>query len=328
MREITYKVLEILARDQLVKVRQILAETLKDVADAPPEIVRRLARDEELAVAGPVLRFSPVLADEDLVEIIRSCPVRGALAEISRRARVGEPVADAIVASDDVEAVTALLRNPSAQIREETLDHIIDRAPDVAAWHGPLVRRPQLSPHAVRRITRFVADSLLEVLQKRGDIDSGTAFAVKVEMRRRLTGEGAAHAAKGKAASPMSRARKCKAEGRLDEKALGDALAAGDRAFVTAALSLLTREPAALIDKIVEAKSAKGVAALAWKAGLSMRFAVQLQLRFAHVAPSAVLYPRGGDRFPLRPQEMEWQLEFFRSMVPAPGRGGKARQAG
>ncbi|MHA1599178.1 MAG: DUF2336 domain-containing protein, partial [Alphaproteobacteria bacterium] len=52
IRRMTYEALEILARDQVTRVRQVIAEALKDVADAPPEVINRLARDAELIVCG------------------------------------------------------------------------------------------------------------------------------------------------------------------------------------------------------------------------------------------------------------------------------------
>ena len=68
---LTLDVLETLARDQTAEVRRILSETLKDLGHAPPSVINRLARDVELCVAGPVLRCSPILTDDDLLEIIR-----------------------------------------------------------------------------------------------------------------------------------------------------------------------------------------------------------------------------------------------------------------
>jgi uncharacterized protein (DUF2336 family) len=62
-----YEALDALARDQVIRVRRILSEALKDVADAPPEVIRRLASDVELVVSGPVLQYSPVLTEEDLL---------------------------------------------------------------------------------------------------------------------------------------------------------------------------------------------------------------------------------------------------------------------
>jgi hypothetical protein len=98
---------------------------------------------------------------------------------------------------------------------------------------------------------------------------------------------------------------------------VGTALARGDRRFVTAALSVLTGEPMALVNKVAESKSGRGVTALCWKAGLSMRFATQLQLRFAHIAPSAAVHPARGEQYPMTAEEMDWQIAFFRTMVPA-----------
>ncbi len=89
MRRMAFEALDALARDQVTRVRQILSEALKDVADAPPEVIRRLARDAELVVAGPVLQYSPVLSDEDLLEIIEANPASGPLGAISRRDGVG-----------------------------------------------------------------------------------------------------------------------------------------------------------------------------------------------------------------------------------------------
>ena len=55
-----------------------------------PEIIKGLALDDELVVSGPVLEFSPVLTDDDLLEIIEKGPVKGGLGAIARRSRVNE----------------------------------------------------------------------------------------------------------------------------------------------------------------------------------------------------------------------------------------------
>jgi uncharacterized protein (DUF2336 family) len=343
VRLLTYQVLEILARDQLVRVRRILAETLKDMADAPVAIIGQLARDTEVEVAGPVLRSSPVLTDEDLLEIIRTCSIMGPLTAISQRAHVGSQASDAIAESDDVEAIGALLANPSAQIREETLDRLVDRAPEIEAWHKPLTRRPKLSPRAVTKIASFVADSLIAVLQARGDLDPATVKVLKSELQSRLGRDGGAPGAEKKDApawpcrpganggpaaedeaparadtdAVLARVKHMHAEGQLSEEAVSSALAEGNRRFVAAALSVLSNLPLALVEKVAESQSARGVTALCWKAGLRMRFATMLQIRFAHIAPNAAVGAVDMDKYPLTPEEMDWQIDFFGTMVPA-----------
>jgi hypothetical protein len=77
------------------------------------------------------------------------------------------------------------------------------------------------------------------------------------------------------------------------------------------ALSLLAELSPEVVGKAVSMGSAKGVTALAWRAGLGMRTAVQLQLRLARVPPAKVLQARGGTDYPLNEDEMRWQIEFF-----------------
>jgi len=308
--------LEVLARDQATRVRAVVAEAVKAVADVPAELVRQLARDAELAVASPVLRFSPLLTDEDLLDIIAGAPASGILSAIAGRDRLRAAVSDAIVAADDEPAVAALLANPSAQIREETLDLIVERAPTRSSWHEPLVRRPALPARAASRIASFIAESLLDVLKSRSDLPAETRRQITKEVSRRLDAAKADDG--GKAAGEddggetvEEKVRRLKKEGKLTEDAVSDAIDAGQRAFVRAALAVMAEIPISTVDKILSARSAKGVTALSWKAGLSVRTGVQLQTRMGGISPRQALHPRGGKDYPLTIEEMKWQIEFF-----------------
>lgn len=316
LRRMTFESLEMLARDQIPKVRQILSEALQDVAGAPPDVIRRLARDAELVVAGPVLQFSPVLTDDDLLEIIGAGPIPGALACISRRSVVNVKVADAIAATDDVDAIAVLLGNPSAQIREETLDRLADRAADIEAWHRPMVERPLLSARTAQKLARFVAANLLQTLAARKDLDADAVAAVAAVVSRRIDEIEGDAGAKGEAkrdadeAAALQRARAMHAAGQLDETSVDTALSSGDHAFVTAALAVLSELPPKAVRKVIYTKSAKGMVAVTWKAGLSAGFGAQLQSKLLRLSASKMLGPMQGDH-PLSVAEMEWQLEFF-----------------
>ncbi len=312
LRRMTYEVLEILVRDQVTRVRQIIAEALKDVADAPPEIIHRLARDCEIVVAGPVLQFSPLLSDSDLLEIIGTSPIAGARETVARRRAVSMPVTDVIAASDDVVAITALLENPSAQIREELLDRLVERAPATIAWHRPLVQRPHLPGGAALRLARFVAGNLLAILRDRRDFDTEITCELAATVMRRLAEEGGTDtpAAGDPAELALARAHQLHQAGKLDDAAVAAAVR-GERGFAKAALAVLAKLPLDAVDKVLAAHSAKGVVALAWRAGLSMRTAVVLQTGLAHIAPSAIVRPRSDNGYPLTPEAMRWQLDFL-----------------
>ena len=315
------EVLNTLAQDQVTRVRRILAEELKDADNVPAEIIRRLANDTDAGVAGPVLEFSPVLDDEILMEIIQGSPETAALSAISRRQSLDASVSDTVVATEDPQAIAALLFNKSAQIREETLDQLVEQAEPVPQWHQPLVDRPVLSARAVMRLAEFVADKLLADLEQREDLDPETAEAVSATLKQRLRNDWLADDPDEQNSLPKmdsdepadERVRRLLEAGSLSETAITDALGKGDRGFVIAALAQLGEISADMVSKAVSMSSPKGITAMAWKAGLGMRTAIQLQLRLARVPPTKVLQARDGVDYPLTEDEMRWQIDFFGS---------------
>lgn len=335
--QLIYEALALLARDQVVRVRRIVAEALKDVAHVPPEVINRLARDSALVVAGPILENSPLLTDDDLVAIISESPIKGALTAIARRDRLAGVVADAVAKTGDVEAVGVLLTNPSAQIREDTLDWIIERAPGVEGWHGPLVNRPGLPGGATLRIAQFVADSLLKTLMEREDLDTATFATLRAEVRRRLDVPAAEPKGKGRkdktaaagngrvnpkwkqvladTGKPLDAALHLRQAGLLDSLVVLDALSEGDNEFVLAALAVMADVPFLVAQKIVDMQSAKGIVALAWKANIPDRLLGPLQNKLCRIAPDQILKPKKAGTFPLTIDEMAWQLEFFYQMA-------------
>lgn len=337
IRALTVEALEILAQDELARVRQALAEALKDVAEVPRHIIQRLARDVEQAVCAPILEFSPLLTDDDLLEIIDSSGVSGAVSAISRRAEVSGDIAEAIAHARDEDAVAQLLANPSAQIREETLDWIVERSREVEIWQMPLAKRPKLPRRAVRRLAEFVADAVLAMLHCRDDLDADTADLIDKAARARMENQppppvddaaqtGADTAARPKTTAgpagpaerkPVDRGHTVEivhslhAMGELDDERLDFELCSGNRAFLTAALSLMAGIPPALVTRIADSRSAKAITALAWKAGLKMRFAIKLQARFGNVPRREILQAKDGLDYPLSEDDMTWQLEFY-----------------
>jgi uncharacterized protein (DUF2336 family) len=315
MRRMAYEALDVLARDQVTRVRQILSEALKDIADAPPDVIRRLASDVELVVAGPVLQFSPVLTQDDLLEIIENNSSTGILSAVAQRSEVPATLADVIAATYDEEAVALLLNNPSAQIREEMLDRIIDRAADIDPWHEPLVHRPSLPGRAAAKLARFVAHNLLKSLQDRHDLDPDVMQEVRDLVDKRLDeeapqGEGAE---KTSAAEALEKVAQLHADGVLDEAAVAGMLKSGDREMTIAALAALTGLKIGSVRSAILNRSAKGMVAISWKAGLSAKISESLQKDLALIVPSEVLRADGGG-YPLDDSAMEWQLDFLKDL--------------
>lgn len=306
LEDLTLEILDQLTQDQLPRVRRIVAEEIKHLDNVPKELVDRLARDVELAVCTPVLEYSPLLTDDDLLEIIASEPVQGALTAISKRHGVTAAVSDAIVATEDEEAVAALLANESAQIREQTLDKIIAAAPRHEPWHRPLVKRPDLSHRAVKNIARFVTSALLDRLAERYGLDEESARRVREAVGERLSPDGL-----NLDGLPDRRAEQAYTSQTLDDEGLMSALLKNDRRFVIHALALKSRLPTDIVRKMLNSGNPKAVVVLAWKAGFRMRTALQIQLRAARIPHKEALNPKNGVDYPFPEAELDEQLRFF-----------------
>ncbi|HEX4533856.1 MAG TPA: DUF2336 domain-containing protein [Rhizomicrobium sp.] len=308
--EMTIETLEQLAQDQLPRVRTILAEEIKHLSCVPKHVVDALARDLEETVAAPIVEYSPLLSDADLVEIVACAQASHVICAVARRQPLGEDVSNAIVTSLDVPAVAALLTNPKAAVRQETLDSIAEHARTVQAWHAPLVMRVDLSQRAIRRIATFVGTALLSRLAKQHALDDTTRRKLSRELRHRVETEKAVPE-DDPAARAMQEVETALKAGRLNDAFIESAADNNQRETVIAALALLAEMPAAIARRMINSHSSKAVTALAWRAGLSMRVAFKIQTGLLHLPVSEVLPARAGIYYPLSDEEMRWHLDYF-----------------
>jgi uncharacterized protein (DUF2336 family) len=312
----TWDTLKALVSDETARVRAVIAEAIKELPDAPRDLILRLALDRETSVCEPVIRMSPLLATEDLVALVTMAPAGGTVLAVARRGDLEPPVSDAIAGTADSAAIRALLANRSAQIREATLDALVTRSVDHPDWHEPLVRRPSLPLRAARILCEIVATHLLAELAARADLQP----ALAEELRQRVAARVAPNAPEPAAPMEMTaeaalaQAYDLAARGELVEETLLAATRRGDVRYSAALLAVAAGTPVSVVDRASSLRSAKGMVSLVWKAGFTMRVAVALQTLLARLAPDAVLTAGPGGGFPLAVEEMRWQLEFLARM--------------
>lgn len=312
-RSLGIEVLETLARDTAAKVRARLSDAIGDLERAPEDVIRQvievLARDTAIEVARPVLERSPLLSDDLLVSLIEAPKFDDTRTLISKRAHVSERVSDAIVGSEDEGAIASLLANTSAQIREETLDQLLDAAPTKTAWHAPLVRRPKLAARQVDRLGEFVAAALVEELANRTDIDAVSSKRLREMMSLRIDNDAPV------STDPSARERNKVVElynsGRLGPKVIDDALRQGRRAFVMAALSVRSGLDEPTVHAMVNSASARAVTALAWKSELSMEAAEKIQRQLSYIPDAKIIKPGIQGEYPMSVSDLQMQIRLF-----------------
>jgi hypothetical protein len=299
LRQQTLETLTALAEDEAVRVRAAIADVLKDMPEAPRAIILRLAKDAEMMVSEPVIRFSPLLTSDDLVALVAAAPSRGTGVAVAQRPAIDAAVSDALASGGTDDAVLALLMNGSAQIREATLDALVERSVEHPDWHDPLVLRPVLSAPSVKLLSRIVTDHLLEVLAARGDLDPVLAADLRARVRMRLQ-------AAPEAVTPVADLV------RPTEADLLTAARDGDARKAAVMLAAAADVPLPAVRRAATLRSAKGLVSLTWKAGFTMQVGHAMQVLLAGLSPGAALKSGPGNSFPLSVQEMNWQVNFLR----------------
>lgn len=132
--------------------RGVLADVLKRMTRVPRDIVLSLARDEA-QVARPILRSSPLLDDDDLVEIARECTRAHRLA-IAERDDLSARVAQALCESRDLQVIRAVLANESAALPEPLLHSILDALDGTPGIVDAMTRRHPLPVSVSNRLAR------------------------------------------------------------------------------------------------------------------------------------------------------------------------------
>ncbi len=314
--EMVLEIVGVLANDNALKVRKIISEEIKTLGNVPEQIVEQLAWDAETTVAMPVLEYSPLLSERQLLEIIRSGIDGGALAAIARRHKLTSPVSNAVVRYKDEAATIDLLNNDTASLDEETLLDVSDMASRSTKICDHLIERNDLMLSTIRRIATFVGnaviDRILEKNSSRLQLEEEEVRDIRQHVAERIV-KGDADTETLPGAEAREKAEKLFEEDKLNDKAIAKAIDKEDRWFIFHALALLTGFTWENIRDAMNSKSGKSIAAISWKAGLSAKLSFSLQTKMASLTGKAIIHPTKDGEYSLSDEDMEWYLDFFGS---------------
>jgi uncharacterized protein (DUF2336 family) len=127
------------------KARAELANRLAPVSNAPGQVIRSLASDDDIAVAGPVLKLAPRLEESDLVDLART-KSQAHLQAIAKRAALGEAVTDVLVRRGDREVARNVAANRGARISEMGFFRLVKRAETDGILAEKVGLRPDIPP--------------------------------------------------------------------------------------------------------------------------------------------------------------------------------------
>ena len=133
------------------KARAELSRHLAPVGNAPVKVLRTLANDDDIAVAGPVLKYAPRLGEIDLVGVAKT-KSQAHLQAISARPTLGEAVTDVLVRRGDREVARCVADNRGAQISQDSFVSLVRRAEDDGILAEKVGLRPDIPEPMFREL--------------------------------------------------------------------------------------------------------------------------------------------------------------------------------
>ncbi len=180
-RRLAEDIFRVMVRDAEIRVRQALSRQLKENPLVPHDVAMTLARDVE-DVALPMLQYSEVLSDEDLIEIVKSQSTDKRQA-VARRSKVSATVADALVDTHDTDVVATLVANEGAELTLATLERVVEEFAASDAVGMPLSERRNLPVTVAERLMARVSENIRNHLMARTDLSPELATAMLIQAR-------------------------------------------------------------------------------------------------------------------------------------------------
>jgi uncharacterized protein (DUF2336 family) len=244
-------------------VRQAMAEVFASSVHAPAVIVQALSIDQA-SVARPVLEYSPLLIDADLVDIVAAGNSEMQCA-IARRTSLPASVCAAIAEVGTAAAALELMANASAKLGPISYDRIVERH-----GHLPAIREKMLMledlPSAIRlALVAKLSETLTQFVVGRNWLSADRAGRIASETRARSTVN---IAARSRGDDMRGLVRHLRATGQLTAGLILRALLSGNLELFDCALVELSGLPQGRVSALLHDRGDASLNALLTRAGL------------------------------------------------------------
>lgn len=246
--------------------RAAFGHVLATVPDAPPRVVRMLALDDAIDVAGPILSHSEHVDDITLVESAKTKSQAHLLA-ISRRKILAESVTDVLVERGDQHVALSTAGNHGAAFSEFGYSTLVQRSSNDGDLAACIWSRPEIPRQHLLKLFAEASESVkLELTSKDPrkasvilEIVAQASHQIQTRAREKSAGYAAAHA----------HVQSLHAAGGLGEAQLAQFASAGKFDETTVALSFICELPIALVERAFVDERSEQIIVIAKAFGLS-----------------------------------------------------------
>jgi len=294
-----------------VAARAAWGQRLAELAIAPPEVVRELALDDSIEVAGPILARFERIGEETLVESALTKSQSHLLA-ISRRSYLPESVTDVLVERGNQQVAVSTAGNPGAKFSEFGYATLVDRAENdhelaACVWGRTEIPRQHLL-NLFAAASRAVQQELQSISPQKANEIEGMIGRARDELQTHSRERSAEYLA------ARSHVESLHDSGQLSEPEVLAFARAGKFDETTVALSLIGDVPIGLVERAMAHDKCDQFLVLAKAIGLSFD-TVKAILSIgtgAREGPGPDLKEAGVSFGKLRPETARKAIAFYR----------------
>jgi uncharacterized protein (DUF2336 family) len=264
-----------LEQDIEIATRAQLAKRLARVDNAPVKIINKLAFDDSIEVAGPVLRQSERLDARTLVANARSKSQDHLLA-ISQRRSICQEVTDELVTRGNREVVRSVAKNTGARLSDFGILHMIKRSEGDSILFEQLGHRKDIPRHLFQQLIAKASDNTKKRLERERPEVASQIQSLVTDVT------GALHAKFGPASKDYFDAKrevaKQQQHGSLNEKLVFEYAQSHRFAETTVGLAMLCSLPVDVVERVLIDKNKEIALILAkalkfsWETAMSLLF--------------------------------------------------------
>ncbi len=191
-RNLMRDILRRLTKDVEMAIRIAVAQRLADDVSAPQDLIMMLV-DDAIEVARPLILRSPLLREEDMLELIAHAGVAHQEA-VAGRPHIGERVTEALVACEAESVLMALVRNATAKISQAGYASLVEKSRRFAGLQEPLAGRPDLPRALADTMCEFVSDVLKSFIKSNFKVAAKTIDQAVAQAERAIKADPPGHA--------------------------------------------------------------------------------------------------------------------------------------
>jgi uncharacterized protein (DUF2336 family) len=239
-----------------------LARRIAPVPNAPAGVVNKLANNDDIEVAGPVLQQAR-LEEPELMRIAETKSQAHLLA-VSTRLGIGEALSDILVARGDREVARSIATNQNARLSEQAFTTLVQRAEQDGVLAEKVGQRTDIPPRLFRQLLMQASDVVQKRLLAQAKPDT------QLEIRKilaKVTDEVAAKAAPRNYAAALAKVRALHKERKLTEVDIVEFANSGQYEETIAALATVCAVPVEVVDRLMNGERADPVLILARSVG-------------------------------------------------------------